>query len=153
MIIRKFRKQDADKVSKLIIHNLRTINAKDHPKEVIDMLVSHNTPQKLIEKSRKHTIIVAEINNKIVGTGCLEKNRVRNVFVDTMLHKKGIGKKLMNKVEDIARNKNINRVYLTSSLYAEGFYRKLGYKKVRKYTEIRSEVPIDVIRMEKILNG
>jgi GNAT superfamily N-acetyltransferase len=104
MIIRRFEARDAEKVSRPIIRNLETVNIRDYPRNVIDVLVSHNSPQRLMDDSKENTIVVAENGGRIVGTASLFDDRVKNVFVEVGAHGKGIGKALMKEIERIARN-------------------------------------------------
>jgi N-acetylglutamate synthase-like GNAT family acetyltransferase len=151
MIIREFKNKDAEELSHLIIQNLETVNIKDYPREAIDALIPKNKPERLIEKSKNRILLVAEENNHVIGTASLVDNEVKSVFVDTKLHKQGIGKKLMQSIEDIAKKKGIKHLFLFASLTAVEFYKKLDYKVAKKVTEQIDNVSVSGYRMEKTL--
>ena len=81
---------------------------------------------------KRRDIYVIVDGDRILGTASLENNNVFSVFVNTTYHGKGIGQRLMEHIERVAKNRGIDRLKLPSSLTAVGFYRKLGYKKIKK---------------------
>jgi N-acetylglutamate synthase-like GNAT family acetyltransferase len=132
MQIRRFRKEEAKKVSSLIRKCLREVNSKDYSKKVIDFMCSHFSPKTVIANSEKRRIFVAVEKERILGTASLHDNVILTVFVNPNIQCKGIGRKLMNKVESEAKKNGFKSVKLPSSLTAIDFYKKLGYKKVKE---------------------
>ena len=128
MIIRPFRDEDAQELSELIMDTLRKINSKDYDSKVIEALVPRNSPRMIIEKSKQRIILVAEINNAIVGTVGLDDNQIRSLFVRYDMLKRGIGKKLIREVEEISGSKNMKRVFAHSSITAKKFQPNLLFK-------------------------
>ncbi len=153
MLIRKFRKHDAERLASLIVQNLKTVTIKDYPKNAVDTLIKHNTPQLLIEKSKNGIVIVAEMDKKIVGTACLFDDRVGNVLVDKNMHGKGIGKSLMDRIEKIALDNNNEKIFTLASISAENFYKKMGYKKKEIVEPNIDGTKVKMIRMEKNLKS
>jgi GNAT superfamily N-acetyltransferase len=135
MKIRKFQDKDARKLSYLIRRALNEVNIKDYPKSIIVRLSNHNAPSKLIEISRLKDIYVVVDDDRILGTAGLENSNVFSVFVNPTYHGKGIGQRLMAHVERVAKKRGIDRLRLTSSLTAVGFYKKLGYKKIKEVSD------------------
>ena len=84
------------------------VNSKDYSEQVIQNLCNLFTPQKLIEKSILHNILVAIKNDKVL---------------------------LMEAVESLARSKGFNNVKLAASLTAIQFYDKLGYTNTQETKE------------------
>ncbi len=130
--IRKFVNKDAKKVSFLIRKNLLEVNSKYYPKTVINFMQKYFTPKKIIEDSKRRRTFVALQNKSIVGTLSFDKKGVHAVFVNPKYHNKGIGKLLMNYIENAARKKGYKTIKLASSKNAVGFYQKLGYVKVKQ---------------------
>jgi N-acetylglutamate synthase-like GNAT family acetyltransferase len=79
----------------------------------------------------KRTVFVAAIGSRVVGTASLDGSVVRTVFVSPDVQARGIGKLLMAEVERTARERNIPRLAVPSSLSAETFYVQLGFRAVR----------------------
>lgn len=85
------------------------------------------------DDSLKETeIYVALLGEKIVATGSLCEGRIKSFFVNPLHHKKGIGAKLVKYLEGVLKKKGYSSVFLRSSKYAVGFYKKLGYKEIEK---------------------
>jgi len=135
MRIRKFRKEDARKVSFLIRRCLREVNSKDYPKSTIRFLESHNSSNKLVENSKEKQMYVAAEGDNILGTASLKDDLILTVYVNPKFHGRGIGRKLMEKVESLAKKKGFKSVILPSSLTAVDFYRKVGYRKIKEKVE------------------
>ncbi len=151
MIIRSFVPEDAESLSRLIIQNLRQVNSQDYSPEAIEALIPSYTLEKLIELAGQQLTLVSTVGDKIVGTATLDCDRVRNVFVEVALHRRGVGKGLMRAIEDSARQRRLKKVFLLSGLSAQGFYQKLGYAIVKRLDNDLNGIPLPVIHMEKDL--
>jgi GNAT superfamily N-acetyltransferase len=133
--IRHFQDADATDISKIICRNLLEVNARDYSPEVIEKLVAHFTPDTITGFSRQRDMFVAEVNGVLVGTAALarddrtaeERYVCLTVFVLPEYHGKGIGRKLVAQVEDVAQAKGAKCLQVPASLTAVQFYRKLGY--------------------------
>lgn len=72
-------------------------------------------------------------NNKIVGhIGFLDKPEsvhIRTLFVNKKFREKGLGRELLQRVEEKAKRKNIFKISVYSSDSALNFYEKNGFKK------------------------
>lgn len=62
-----------------------------------------------------------------MGTASLDGRVVRTVFVSPSNQRQGIGRKLMEAVERVARDEGVNVLSVPSSVTAEAFYTGLGY--------------------------
>ncbi len=149
--IRGFESSDANDVSQLIIDNLMLINSHDYGEEAVRQLAYFYSPQLLQEYAQAGRIFVAVENSNVVGTAALEQDRVRNVFVRIDHHKQGIGKLLMQYIEDFAKQQGIVRLVLKASVSAVVFYQKLGYVTVEEMDEHVGDARIKVIMMAKAL--
>ncbi len=132
MLIRRFKAGDAGKVSYLISKTVYLVNYVDYPKSIIEKARLDNTSAKIIKKSQEMDVYVAAIGEKILGTATLNGNKVEAVYVNPRYHGLGVGKKLMEKMENIARKKGFSKIILFASITAAGFYQKLRYKKVKR---------------------
>jgi len=108
----------------------------------------HFTPATLVQYSKERNVFVAVENEKILGTASLKEDDISTVFVNPNIHGKGIGSKLMDKVEDLAKRNGYKTVKLSSSLTSFEFYKRRGYKKVKM---LHSENFGDTIEMKKKL--
>lgn len=127
--IREFKDQDALEASNLIRKTLSEENSKFYPKPVIKFMVGEFTPKFLVELSKEREFFVAIEKSNIIGTITLIKDYIGTVFVNPDYQGKGIGTKLMETIENLAKERKIEKLRLNSSINAVDFYEKLGYKK------------------------
>ena len=116
----------------MIRKNLLEVNSKDYPKSAIQFLIKIHSPKQLIEKSKEKNIYVLVEKDKIIGTVSLKGDWVLTVFVNPDVHGRGLGRKLMEYIENVAKKRKITKLTLPSSITAEKFYKKLGYKKIER---------------------
>jgi len=148
MQIRKFTEKDTEEASNLICTTLRKVTIKGSPLFAIEEQCGEYSPEEIKKLSKKREIYVAVQNNEVIGTAAIDRDYIGSVFVDSSNLKKGIGSRLMDYIESIARKRGYKEVVLRSSPIAFGFYKKLGYKEVkRKYQ--RSQ--LTMIEMKKEL--
>ena len=71
-------------------------------------------------------------NEKAVGTGRLrvvdDFGKLERICILEPYRKFGLGKVIIQTLEEIAKDKEIDRVKLHGQTQAEGFYKKLGYQ-------------------------
>ena len=127
--IRKFKDENALEVSDLIRKTLSEENSKFYPNSVIKFMISEFTPKFLVELSKEREFFVAIEKSKIIGTITFIEDYIGTVFVNPDYLCKGIGTKLMETIENLAKERKIEKVRLNSSINAVDFYEKLGYKK------------------------
>jgi GNAT superfamily N-acetyltransferase len=129
--IRPALADDAADISAVILRALRETNAKDYTDEIIARVEQSFGPDAVRALIAKRTVFVATIGNRVVGTASLDGSVIRTVFVAPDVQARGIGKLLMAEVEHIARSRNIPVLTVPSSVTAETFYARLGFKAVR----------------------
>lgn len=113
----------------LIRKTLSEENSKFYPISVIEYMCNEFSPNYLIELSKEREFFVAIENSKIIGTITNINDYIGTVFVTPEYHCKGIGTKLMETIENLAKERKIEKLRLQSSINAVNFYEKLGYKK------------------------
>ena len=129
--IRHAREDDADEISAVILSALRETNAKDYTREIIERVKLSFSPSAVLQLICKRTVFVAAIDSRVVGTASLDGSVVRTVFVAPDVQARGIGKLLMAEIERTARERDIRKLAVPSSISAEAFYVRLGFRAVR----------------------
>ncbi|CUT12859.1 GCN5related Nacetyltransferase [Bradyrhizobium sp.] len=128
--IRPALRDDAAHISAVIVRALRETNAKDYTNEIIERIVRSFSPEAVRQLIGQRTVFVATICGRVVGTASLDGNFVRTVFVAPDVQARGIGKLLMAEIERTARARNVASLIVPSSVTAETFYARLGFKAV-----------------------
>ncbi|MBR0691049.1 GNAT family N-acetyltransferase [Bradyrhizobium manausense] len=129
--IRPALADDAADISAVILRALRETNAKDYTDEIIARVEQSFGRDAVRALIAKRTVFVASIGGRVVGTASLDGSVVRTVFVAPDVQARGIGRLLMAEIERIARERNIAVLTVPSSVTAETFYARLGFKAVR----------------------
>lgn len=150
--VRQCEVGDVRDVSRIIINNLMVINVIDYGKFAAVQLARFYTPALVLDYARHGEMYVAVERNQIVGTATLEDNRVRNVFVHIGRHRRGIGRILMQHIEEMARQRGKKGPILHANISAVDFYRKHGYEQVGEVEERIGDARIKMISMQKALS-
>lgn len=134
MQIRRFQEIDANEVSDLIAKTLRVTNSKDYSSEYIENDIKILTPEYLIQRSRwTHFYVVCD-GNVIIGCGAIgpywgrqDESSLFTIFVLPEYQGKGIGRRIIETLEDDEFFLRAKRVEIPASITACEFYRKMGY--------------------------
>ena len=98
------------------------------------------------------TFLVAHNGEQVVGSGAMRRLDVETVELKRMwlmetYHGQGIGYRLINRLFDLAREKEYTRVRLQTSpeqLRALAFYRKVGFYEIPCYNEDIDEISMEI---------
>ena len=143
MEIKEYEEKYAKEMSEIILSNLYTITIKDHGQEVVDRISRHFT-EKEIKKNfpKRIKCFVAVEGDKVLATASIDnvngiygvqaenpenKYIILTVFTHLEYQKRGIGKALIQKIDEYAEGIGADEVIIPASVYGLDFYRKLGY--------------------------
>ena len=134
MIIRRFRENDAEKVSSMIIRTERITNSKDYSEEWINAFEKRVQPSLILERAGWTHFYVVEENDTIIGCGAIgpywgseTESSLFSIFVLPEYQCKGIGRKIIETLEQDEYFLRAKRTEVAASITAVNFYRKLGY--------------------------
>ena len=150
MIIRPIQPKDLPKVEKLIRSAILEVNVKDQPQAVTDFRLTVD-PYRPRDTAHERDYFVAE-DGEICGVLGLKDNELKTFFVDPKFQRQGVGKALINYVENLIIERGYLMSKVFSSLNAKSFYEKQGYVAIREdITKIGNG---DLVRfyMEKLLS-
>jgi N-acetylglutamate synthase-like GNAT family acetyltransferase len=129
--IRRATADDLPAVHNIVLRALRETNARDYPASVIDRLVL-TLPDRVSSNLEKWHAFVAVQDGQVVGTASLSGDTVKSVFVDPDHQRGGIATKLMAAVENLALAQSVRALSVQSSVTAQPFYAKCGFKIIRQ---------------------
>lgn len=151
--IRKFEKNDADTVSKMICRNFMEVNIKDYSKKEMEELAKTYNADKLKQISEYAHMYVACMDNKVVGCGTIssfwgkqDESILLTIFVLPELHSQGIGRKIIETLESDEYFLRAKRIEIPASITACKFYKKMGYDYKYGLKQLNDE---GVYQMEK----
>ncbi len=153
LMLRRFQSDDAEEVSTLIANTLRTTNIKDYSTEYIENTIQSLQPQNLLKRSEwTHFYVVCD-DNRIVGCGAIgpywnreDESSLFTIFVLPEYQGKGIGRLIIQTLEQDEFFIRAKRVEIPASITATPFYRKMGYEYKNGITEPDDE---GLLRLEK----
>ena len=132
--IRRFQADDAEAVSALIIKTLRTTNIKDYSKEYIENDVKAFSPKGVIQRASWTHFYVVVYGEIIVGCGAIgpywgkmNESSLFTIFVLPEYQGRGIGRKIIEALENDEFFLRAVRIEIPSSITACEFYKKMGY--------------------------
>jgi len=153
MNIRRFKNTDAASTSNMIADTLRTCNTKDYTPELMEECVKSLSPDNLINRASWMHFYVVEDAGSIIGCGGIgpywgreNESSLFTIFVDAALQGKGIGRLIMNTLEQDEFFLRAERIEIPSSITAVGFYKKFGYDHKPGFEEPDEEM---IYRLEK----
>lgn len=132
--VRRFEEKDADEVRNLIVRNFLEVNSKDYGIAAMEELVKVYDVKKVLSIAEFAHMYVFEWKNKIVGVGSISsfwgsetESILLTIFVLPEFHGNGIGRKIINTLEQDEFYVRANRIEIPASITATEFYRKFGY--------------------------
>lgn len=153
MNIRRIVNEDAYKVSELIRRTIRISNTKDYPEDLMNQLIAIETPEHVLERASWTHFYVAEEGEDIIGCAAIgpfwgkeDESSLFTIFVDPDHQGKGIGRKIIETLEQDEFALRAKRIEIPASITGVPFYLKMGYGFKNGISEPDEE---NLIRMEK----
>ena len=151
LLIRDFEISDANLVFKIIKDCFENLKIGGHNSEGMKMQIAGNSPEILIERAKTVHYITALINNKVVGIGGYDNEKIHTLFVSRKCQRSGIGEKLLDEIIKRAKQENIESLITWSTFYARNFYEKNGFKMVKEVSFPENKKDIILLEMRKEL--
>ncbi len=128
--IRRAEEIDCEAILHVHIRAIRELAKSHYTPEEIDAWASPRKPEHYAESVRNKEFYVAEENGVTIGFGTLNQwqSEIEAVYVSSEVARRGIGKAILQKLEERARDLNIESVKLDASLNAIAFYKSAGYE-------------------------
>lgn len=134
MLIRRFQNDDSAELATVITETLRTTNSKDYSPEYIENDIRCLTAEKLVERAAWTHLYVVCDEDRIIGCGAIgpywgkeDESSLFTIFVLPEYQRKGIGRTIMQTLEQDEYFLRAKRIEIPASITAVHFYRKLGY--------------------------
>jgi len=134
--IRIIKDDEIETMVEMMHRVCKTVFPSYYPQEFIDATIndlSVENEKGRIEKS--HFYVAVDVNEKIIGCGAISyfwedtnDSIIRTIFVDTEHQQKGIGRKIVETLENDEIYKCTERTHVFSSIPGLPVYRHLGYE-------------------------
>lgn len=130
-LIRLARPDDAAAISRVVLAALHASNARDYPPHVIEQVQGNFSQQSIGERMNQRQMLVATVEQQVMATASLDQAVVRSVFVDPSCQGRGMGRQLIAAIHELALQAGHRQLQVPSSITAQGFYQRLGYRTLR----------------------
>lgn len=126
----------AEEICNIIIQSITQVCAVDYKNDpvIIDEWLSNKTPENVaqwLQSSSNRSCAVVDVErNKLIGYALM--NNDGEILLNYVLPdylSMGIGKTLLNKIEDMARDLKLNKLLAVSTITAKKFYERNGFIK------------------------
>ncbi|TMN72454.1 hypothetical protein CWB87_23720, partial [Pseudoalteromonas maricaloris] len=118
-------------ISALIIENAKHTLSSVYSDDQMQAFLSYYSVEALQQKMIRADFFCAIIDDEIVGVIGLEDDMVIGFYIKLDFLGKGIGKALLNYIENLAQYKGLINIQLASSPVSISFYEKHGWLPVK----------------------
>ncbi|WP_138500209.1 GNAT family N-acetyltransferase [Nostoc sp. PA-18-2419] len=109
---------------------------------------------KILKNMKLESLCVAVEGDVLIGFASFVVDELIGLYVHPKHQGKGIGRALVEHFCEQASDKGIDKVITTASLYAEGFYLRLGFTVIQRAPHyLRTGIVVPVTKMSKILTS
>lgn len=130
MEIRSYQSSDCKELTELFYHTVHTVNAKDYPKEQLDVWATGQVDLEKWNRSlQEHYSLVAVEGRVIVGFGDIDKTGyLDRLYVHADYQGKGIATAICDRLESFVEKE----VTTHASITARPFFEQRGYRVVKE---------------------
>jgi GNAT superfamily N-acetyltransferase len=149
-VLRKFRGTDLFAVKSLVHRTVAMCYPGHYCMEAVRFFANYHDEQAILRDALDGCTLVLDRGGRIFGTGTLVGDEIKRVFVDPGLQKHGLGRLIMQRLEEKAAARGVGTIRLDASLPAKSFYDSLGYATVEKaFLRVENGRRLDFFRMQK----
>lgn len=152
IVIRKFQPDDLPQLKQLVNLTIDAVYGPHYASEIIEYWKRLHTPQKIFKDVVNGHAVVMLDHNKIIGTGSLVGATIKRIFIHPNYHRQGLGRQIMNYLEQQAMDNGQIKVYLDAANISKAFYLQLGYQvDQEEIISFHDQVKVNYFKMSKSL--
>jgi len=153
MRVRPVKRADIPQISRLYYETVHRVNAQDYDPAQIQAWAPRVYPDAFWQRRcRRYRVFVAEDNGAVVGfVELAPEGEIDCFYVHHAQQHRGIGAALMARVEREARSRGSAHLLADVSITAEAFFRRMGFRAVRRQIKIYRNRAFRQAVMEKRL--
>jgi GNAT superfamily N-acetyltransferase len=139
---------DASRLHELHTMSVRNLCRGHYSAEVIDAWLANRGPKRYLAPIGRGDLFVVEDEGRMVGFGEAVSGRIVAVYVDPASVHRGVGTAIMDRALVIARRGHKGPIRLESTLNAEAFYGRFGFRVVKRLAVQRNGTNVPAVMME-----
>ncbi len=150
MKIRLAKDKDFAAIARFHRQTIYHINSKDYPKKMIDVWSKRSKADRFRRSAGKCKRWVAVQNNKIVGFCDHNFNcELWGLYIHKDFINRGIGSRLLKTAEESLKKSGCKKILIKASITAKDFYKKHGYRVIKKSFHQMDNIKLPIIIMVK----
>ena len=150
--IRPFRETDLMYLKSMIHRTIAICYPGYYCLEAVRFFTNYHDEQAIRRDAEAGCTVAVDNAGRTIGTGTLVGDEIKRVFVDPSVQRQGVGRRIMQYLEEKARSSGVATLRLDASLPSKAFYDKLGYATVEKtFRPVENDQRLDFFRMQKEL--
>ncbi len=157
IILREMQASDRDAV--IFIHTKSIYGmCKDYyTQKEMEAWTSRLTPKLFDEgiKDENNVGVVAVDSDSVIGYGFfnVKDREVRALYIMPGFTRQGAGRRMLARLEELAKERKIEKLTAASTLNAVGFYKKLGYREIGEEKHpVGESISVACVRMQKSID-
>ena len=153
MLIRRVKRFDIAQISRLYYETIHRVNARDYTPDQIRAWAPRAFPDAFWQRRfRRYAVFVAEDAESVVGFAELSATGAIDCFyVHHGAQHRGVGAALMARIERQARSRGNACLTADVSITAEPFFRRMGFRVIRRQMKLYRNRMFKQAAMEKRL--
>jgi GNAT superfamily N-acetyltransferase len=152
--LREFRQTDLFAVKSLVHRTIAACYPAYYCPEAVRFFVNYHDERAILQDAQEGWTLVLEKAGRVLGTGTLVGDEIKRVFVEPGLQKHGLGRLIVQRLEEKATSLGIGAIRLDASLPAKPFYDKLSYATIERTSlEVENTRRLDFFRMHRTLTS
>lgn len=124
-------------VEEIVKSTIITVYPNYYPQGAVDFFLDHHSNIAVQKAIIDEKVYLIKTDNDFVGTGSIDKNEIKRLFILPKYQGKGYGTSIMNKLEKDVFD-SYSEIYIDASLPAHDMYIYRGYIPV-EYHKIKTE--------------
>jgi len=126
--LRPFLPGDLDAVRGVIFSTIDACYSGVYPPRAIEFFKQYHSDENVLDRAQRGYTIVGESGGRAIATGSIIADHICAVFVIPAAQHRGLGRRIMEHLEQRARSAGFEAVTLDVSLPSRQFYEGLGYR-------------------------
>jgi|SRR5690606_24289507 len=140
---------------------VQSIPKEDYTKQILSAWSPKPNSERIqwltafIKNDNVRCFVATNKKSKVLGVAIylIAEQCIRSLYVDPKHAGIGIGTRLLNKIEQLANKKAVDKLHLKASINSISFYKSMGYKKIEEARQLLSNgSSMDTVFMEKVIN-
>lgn len=132
--VRRYKDGDASSICDVVKKDALAENIKDYSEEAIEHLLESHSEELIEKRAKAFHVYVLTDDEKIVGVGMigsywgsLTESSFFTIFIDPSYKGQGLGRKIVEVLEEDEYYKRADRVEIPASITAVEFYKHMGW--------------------------